>query len=311
MSIFILVIQLIFIPAFSPLCVGIIRKIKAKLQNRQGANIFQPYRDIWKLLHKDEVLSRDASWIFRFTPYIVFAVTLVVGMSIPLFVPHVFGFMTSDILFIVYTLAIGTFFMALAGMDTGSAFGGFGSSREMTISALAEGGFIFSLLTMALIVGSSNLFDITSFTRSVNSQYFLPTILAFCGFFIILLAETARFPFDNPATHLELTMIHEAMILEYSGKRLALMEWAASNKLLIFIALGANLFFPFGFPTNVGFMALALGIFYFLMKMFLFCVAIAVLESSIAKFRFFRLPDLLLISFIFNVVAIGLIQSIK
>ncbi|MFA7244830.1 MAG: NADH-quinone oxidoreductase subunit H [Candidatus Magasanikbacteria bacterium] len=311
MSIFIWIIQLFFVPALSPLCIGIIRKIKAKLQNRQGANIFQPYRDIWKLLHKDEVISNDASWVFRFTPYIVFAVTLVVGFSIPIFFPLIAGFVTSDILFVVYTLAIGTFFMALAGVDTGSAFGGFGSSREMTISALAEGGFIFSLLTMALIAGSSNLFDIANFSQSISGQYFLPAILAFCGFFIVLLAENARFPFDNPSTHLELTMVHEAMILEFSGKRLALMEWAAANKLLIFMVLGANLFFPFGFDTNVGFTAIFLSIFYFLIKIFLFCGAIAVLESTIAKFRFFRLPDLLFISFIFNVVAIGLIYSIK
>lgn len=308
MSIFIWIIQLIFVPVLSPLCIGIIRKIKAKLQNRQGANVFQPYRDIWKLLHKDEVLSQDASWVFKFTPYIVFSVTLVVGLSIPLFLPRIVGFVTSDILFVVYTLAIGTFFMALSGMDTGSAFGGFASSREMTISALAEGGFIFSLLTMALVAGSTNLFTITSISRSINSGSFLPSILAFGGFFIVLLAETSRFPFDNPATHLELTMVHEAMILEYSGKRLALMEWAASNKLLIFISLGANLFFPFGLTMSAGWGVIILNIFYFLIKIFLFCVAIAVLESSIAKFRFFRLPDLLIISFIFNVVAIGLIR---
>ena len=308
MLVFIWIIQLIFIPFFSPLCIGIIRKIKAKLQNRQGANIFQPYRDIWKLLHKDEVISSDASWIFKFTPYIIFAVTLVVGLSVPLFLPRIVGFVTSDILFIVYALAISTFFMALAGMDTGSAFGGFGSSREMTIAALAEGGFIFSLLTMALIAGSSNLFTIAGLTRSIDSQSFLPAILAFGGFFIILLAETSRFPFDNPATHLELTMVHEAMILECSGKRLALMEWAASNKLLIFMSLGANLFFPFGLDLNVGLGTIVLGMFYFLIKIFLFCVVVALLESSIAKFRFFRLPDLLLVSFIFNVVAIGLIK---
>ncbi|PIZ95683.1 MAG: formate hydrogenlyase [Candidatus Magasanikbacteria bacterium CG_4_10_14_0_2_um_filter_33_14] len=308
MLVFIWIIQLIFIPFFSPLCIGIIRKIKAKLQNRQGANIFQPYRDLWKLLHKDEVISSDASWIFKFTPYIIFAVTLVVGLSVPLFLPRIVGFVTSDILFIVYALAISTFFMALAGMDTGSAFGGFGSSREMTIAALAEGGFIFSLLTMALIAGSSNLFTIAGLTRSIDSQSFLPAILAFGGFFIILLAETSRFPFDNPATHLELTMVHEAMILECSGKRLALMEWAASNKLLIFMSLGANLFFPFGLDLNVGLGTIVLGMFYFLIKIFLFCVVVALLESSIAKFRFFRLPDLLLVSFIFNVVAIGLIK---
>ena len=306
MTIFIWTIQFIFIPVVSPLCVGIIKKIKARLQNREGASIFQPYKDLWKLLHKDEVISRDASWIFYSAPFIVFAITIVVGASIPLFGSFFNNTLTGDMLIIVYALAISTFFLALAGMDTGSAFGGFGSSREMTLSALAEGGLIFSLLTVALINGTTNLFAISSSIFG-QGQHFLSALLAFSGFFIVLLAETARFPYDNPDTHLELTMIHEAMILEYSGKRLALMEWASANKLLIFFALGANLFFPSGLAQNAYADAIILGIVIFMVKIFIFCLAIALIESSMAKFRFFRLPDLLLISFILNVVAIGLI----
>lgn len=306
MTIFIWPIQFIFIPAVSPLCVGVIKKIKARLQNREGASIFQPYKDLWKLLHKDEVISRDASWIFSSAPFIIFAVTIVVGASIPLFASFFNNTLTGDMLIIVYALAIGTFFLALAGMDTGSAFGGFGSSREMTLSALAEGGLIFSLLTVALINGTTNLFAISG-SLFGQGQHFLSVLLAFSGFFIVLLAETARFPYDNPDTHLELTMIHEAMILEYSGKRLALMEWASANKLLIFFALGANLFFPSGLAQNAYADAIILGIVIFMVKIFIFCLVIALIESSMAKFRFFRLPDLLLISFILNVVAIGLI----
>ena len=306
MTIFIWTIQFIFIPVVSPLCVGIIKKIKARLQNREGASIFQPYKDLWKLLHKDEVISRDASWIFYSAPFIVFAITIVVGASIPLFGSFFNNTLTGDMLIIVYALAISTFFLALAGMDTGSAFGGFGSSREMTLSALAEGGLIFSLLTVALINGTTNLFAISSSIFG-QGQHFLSVLLSFSGFFIVLLAETARFPYDNPDTHLELTMIHEAMILEYSGKRLALMEWASANKLLIFFALGANLFFPSGLAQNAYADAIILGIVIFMVKIFIFCLAIALIESSMAKFRFFRLPDLLLISFILNVVAIGLI----
>lgn len=308
MTFFIWIIQGILVPAVSPLCVGVIKKIKARLQNREGASIFQPYRDLWKLLHKDEIQSEDASWIFRSAPFVVFAVTVVIGLSIPLFTSFSGNFLTSDALAIVYTLAIGTFFLALAGMDTGSAFGGFGSSREMTLSALAEGGFIFSLLTVALMSGTTNLFGISAHALFHNGQYFIPVVLAFAGFFIVLLAETARFPFDNPATHLELTMIHEAMILEYSGKRLALMEWASSNKLVLFFALGANLFFPVGLAMNASAGALFFGIGAFFIKMFFFCVVIAVIESGMAKFRFFRLPDLLVASFILNAVAIGLIH---
>lgn len=301
-------VQCILVPALSPLCIGVIKKFKAKLQNRQGASIVQPYRDLWKLFHKDEIISSDASWVFLHAPFVVFVVTLIVGASIPLVVSFFPYTMTSDILIIVYTLAIGTFFLALAGMDTGGAFGGFGSSREMTVSALAEGGFIFSLLTMAFVAGSTNVFVISNVLASASNVSLLPILLSLMGFFIVLLAETARFPFDNPATHLELTMIHEAMILEYSGKRLALMEWASANKLLIFCALGANLFFPWGIAqsADVGSVVTSIGVFG--VKMLIFCGCIAAIESSMAKIRLFRLPDLLIISFILNCIAISLIR---
>lgn len=309
MNIAIWALQIALIPALSPLCTGIIKKIKAKLQNRQGASIFQPYKDLWKLLHKDEVVSRDASAIFRYAPFIIFAVTILVGASIPLFASLPGNTATGDMLIIVYALAIATFFLALAGMDTGSAFGGFGSSREMTLSALAEGGLIFSLLTLALINGTTNLFAIAASSFGAG-QHFFSVLLAFIGFFIVLLAETARFPYDNPDTHLELTMIHEAMILEYSGKKLALMEWASANKLLIFFAIGANLFFPFGLAHSGGVLVIVAGMAVFIAKVVIFCLAVAVLESGMSKFRFFRLPDLLLISFIINIVALGLIYAL-
>ena len=148
MTILFLFLQLIFVPSISPMVIGLIKKIKAKMQNRQGASIFQPYQDLWKLFHKDEIISKDASFIFQSAPFVVFVVTVVVGFSVPIFYTALGNGLTSDILLVVYTLAIGTFFLALAGIDTGSAFGGFGSSREMTVSALAEGGFIFSLLTI-------------------------------------------------------------------------------------------------------------------------------------------------------------------
>jgi len=283
------------------------RKIKAKFQNRQGASIFQPYSDLWKLFHKDEIISKDASWVFSYAPAIIFAVTLFVGASIPLFASFFGGAWVGDILVIVYTLAISTFFLALAGMDVGGAFGGFGASREMTISALAEGGFIFALLTVSLYSGSTNAFAISNADLAVFGYSVLPIILAFFGFFVILLAETARFPFDNPATHLELTMVHEAMILEHSGKKLALLEWASANKLLIFASLGVNLFFPWGIAHSADIKSLLIGGIVWLAKVLVVYIAIAVLESSMAKFRFFRLPDLLITSFILSCVAIALL----
>lgn len=310
MNILIWTIQLILVSALSPLGIGLIKKIKAKLQNRQGASILQPYRDLWKLFHKDEVISKDASWIFMMAPYFVFTITVVIGISIPLFVSLGQGGLTGDMLVIIYTLAIGTFFLALTGMDTGGGFGGFGASREMTVSALAEGGFIFSFLTLAIISNTTNLFGISKAVGLLYGNYSLPILLSFAGLLIVLLAETARFPFDNPATHLELTMIHEAMILEYSGKRLALMEWASFNKLFIFASLGANLYFPWGMAHSFDLSSIIISVFALFIKLSIIYASIAVLESSIAKLRFFRLPDLLIISFVLNIIAIGLINYI-
>ncbi|MHB8908212.1 MAG: respiratory chain complex I subunit 1 family protein [Syntrophales bacterium] len=301
------IIQLMLIPALSPFFIGVTRKMKAELQNRRGASPFQPYKDLGKLFRKDEVMSRDASWIFGFTPYLLFSLTVLIGGCIPLISTAITNASTGDFLVVIYLLALGTFFLALAGMDTGSAFGGFGSSREMLIAALTEGGLILSMLTLALVSHTTNLFAISRAVASLPFYELPPVLLAFTGFFIALLAETGRFPFDNPATHLELTMIHEAMILEYSGKRLALIEWAAANKYLIFISLGANLFFPWGMAdtpaaaATIGSLALFIG------KCLLFCAVIALIESTIAKFRIFRLPDLLFTSFIISIIAIGLI----
>jgi formate hydrogenlyase subunit 4 len=286
---------------------GVIRKIKAKMQNRQGASVFQPYRDLRKLFNKDEVISVDASWIFRYAPYIIFAITLILGAIIPIFSTYVANNFLSDFLVFVYLIALGTFFLALSGMDVGSAFGGFGSSREMTVAALTEGGLIFSLLALALAGQSTNLFQIADSICSFSIAQFIPVCLAFAGFIVVLLAENGRFPFDNPATHLELTMIHEAMILEYSGKRLALIEWAAANKLLIFMAMAVNLFFPWGLTVSVGIGAILLALMIFVIKILIICLGIAFLESTTAKARFFRLPDMLFTSFILSVMAIGLI----
>ena len=301
-------LQILLIPALSPFFIGVTRRLKARFQNRHGASVFQPYRDFWKLFHKDEIISEDASWIFRVAPYLIFAVTLVIGASIPLVSTALSNTLTGDLLVVVYLIALGTFFLALAGIDTGSAFGGFGSSREMMVAALTEGGLVLSLLTLALISKSANLTAISANIGSLSFQSFTPIILAFISFSIALLAETCRYPFDNPSTHLELTMIHEAMILEYSGKRLALMEWASANKYLIFIALGANLFFPRGIADSLDIIPVMLALVLLAGKSLLFCVAIAVIESSIAKLRIFRLPDLLFTSFVISVIAIGLVN---
>ncbi len=301
------IIQITLIPILSPLFIGIVRKIKAKFQNRTGESVIQMYRDLWKLFHKDEVISEDASWIFKFAPYLIFSVTIILGASIPLFTTVFTANSLSDLLVIIYLIALGTFFLALAGMDIGSAFGGFGSSREMTVAALTEGGLMFSMLALAFAAHSTNLLVISSTISSLSFFSFAPIILAFGAFIITMLAETGRFPFDNPATHLELTMIHEAMVLEYSGKRLALIEWASANKFLIFLALGSNLFFPWGMSSTNSLMDISIALLLFLVKTLILSIFIAILESSIAKYRFFRLPDLLFTSFILSIIAISLI----
>ncbi len=300
-------IQVALVPVMSPLIIGIINNLKAKLQKRQGPSVFQPYRNIAKLLRKDEVISRDASFMTRIAPAIVFGVTLVVGASIPLFASFL-RTPSGDLVTVVYMLALGTFFLALVGMDVGGAFGGFGSSREMTVSALAEGSFIFSIFALALVSGATNLSAISEGVMSNYGHFLVPVVLAFIGFFIVLLAETSRYPFDNPDTHLELTMIHEAMLLELSGKKLALMEWAAANKFFIFAALAANLFLPFGIATTATVGGVVIGLLALMAKLLVICVVVAVLESVTAKLRFFRLPDLLLVASIFNIFAIGLIK---
>lgn len=301
------ILQLLLIPVMAPFVIGMTRKFKALFQNREGASIFQPYRDLWKLFHKDEVVSHDASWIFLVAPYIIFAVMIVIGAGIPLVSSAFPNILTSDFLLIIYLLALATFFLALAGIDTGAGFGGFGSSREMMVASLTEGGLILSLLSLALIAGTSNLFGISARIAALPFLHSTPLLLAFMSFIISLLAETKRFPFDNPATHLELTMIHEAMILEYSGKRLALIEWAAWGKYLIFIALGANLFFPMGISASLSLFSVIPALVIFILKVLAFCFGIAFIESTMAKYRIFRLPDLLFTSFIINIIAIALI----
>lgn len=319
MDILFFVLQITAVPVISPLLIGVIRKIKALMQNRVGADIWQPYRDLRKLFQKDEIISNEASWVTRYFPYLIFTITVLLGAAVPLVTSvspelvlgewGVFSLAPlSDFIVIVYLFALATFLLVLIGMDQGSAFGGFGSSREMMVSALAEGGFFFALFTVSIATQTGNVMDmVSSGMTNLPLLTLLPLLIAFIGFFLVLLAENARFPFDNPATHLELTMIHEAMILDLSGKRLALMEWAAANKLMIFVALGANLFFPFGVSMASGFgeeWTFAFPV--FIVKVLIFALAIALIESLMAKFRIFRLPDVLFTSFILSVIAIGI-----
>ena len=301
------ILHTVIVTALSPLTIGIVRKIKARVQNRVGASIVQPYRDLLKLFRKDEVVSEDASWVFMVAPYIVFGSTIAIASALPVLSPLFTVPATGDVLIFAYLLAIGAFFLALAGVDVGGGFGGFGSSREMTIAALTEGGLILSLVAVAFLAGSTNFALMTLGVLQLHGIQLLPLFFAAIAFWISLLAENARYPVDNPATHLELTMVHEAMILEYSGTRLALMEWAAANKLMIFVVVFVNVILPWGTAPAIAPVPLAIAFIWFAIKALVALCAIAFIESGMAKFRIFRVPDLLFTSFILSVIAILLI----
>jgi formate hydrogenlyase subunit 4 len=294
------IVQTIVLLAVSPFTVGLIRKVKARLQLRRGAGVFQPYLDLAKLFRKQPVVSSTTSWIFTATPYILFASTLAAGLLVPVFVSQTPLNFAGNIIALVYLLALGTFFLILAGLDAGSVFGGMGSSREAIVASLTEPAMILSIFAIALTAGSTNLSTIVHKTALLEGIVTDPSphLMALAALFIVAIAETGRVPVDNPATHLELTMIHEAMILEYSGRYLALVEWAAGLKLLVFLTLIANVFAPWGIATSVEPATLGIGLVTYLAKVSALALLIGVIESMFAKLRLFRVTDLLGVAFI-------------
>jgi len=302
---FLEIFQALLALLLAPGLVGLIRWLKARLQNRHGAVPWQPYFELRKLLGKEMIISNNASWLFHATPYIVFTSTVAVTLLIPLIaVPLPFE-TVGDLLMVVYLLLAGTFFLALAGLDPGSPFGGMGASREMTVAAIAEPTLAVAIFALAIGAGSTNLSRLVAGTLANPGVSISPGhILAFAALFIVTLAETGRLPVDNPSTHLELTMIHEAMILEYSGRYLALLEWASWLKLLIFTSLLSNLFIPWGLATVITPASVAIAILTLMLKLAFFAIVIAVLETRIAKLRLFRFPELLAVSFILALLAV-------
>jgi formate hydrogenlyase subunit 4 len=298
-------IQLLIVALGAPLLVGVIRKMKARLQGRRGASVFQPYRDLQKLFAKEAVISENTSWVFRFTPYLLAATMLLSALIVPVLTTRTPLGLMGNIIVLMYLFLLGTFFLALAGLDAGSAFGGMGASREMAIAALAEPTVMLAIFAIALRAGTTRLDGIIA-NSAANPLLILNAghLLAFAAFFIVALAETGRLPIDNPATHLELTMIHEAMILEYSGRYLALIEWAAGMKLFLFLTLLANLFFPGGVALTVAPLALASAFVALVVKLFLLAAGIALLETAVAKLRLFRVPELLSGSFTLALLAV-------
>jgi formate hydrogenlyase subunit 4 len=300
-----ILLQTILLLLLAPLLTGCIRNWKAKLQNRHGARIWQPYSDLVKFFRKDMVISEHASWVFSFAPYVVFITTLVAGLLVPMVTVQAPLSLFGDVLALVGLLALGRFFLALGGLDPGSAFGGMGSSREMTIAAVAEPAMMLAIFTVAITAGSTDISHIVQVAQSPTWKVLNPThVMAFAALFIVLLAETGRIPVDNPATHLELTMIHEAMLLEYSGRYLALMEWGASIKQLVLMTLLVNIFIPVGLATDATPAALGIGALVYVGKLILIAAAVVVVETTNAKLRLFRVPDLLGAAFVLGALAL-------
>jgi len=287
------VLQLALLVGLAPALAGWIKIVKCRLQGRNSPGLLQPYRDLRRLFGKDVVLADNASWIFRFTPYLIFGVTVLIGGIIPLLSIDLPLAATADVIALVMLLAIIRFFTALAGMDIGTAFGGMGASREMMISALAEPAMLMATFTVSLASSSTSLTRMVE-VMSQNAFIIRPSLaFALAAFILVALAETGRIPVDNPATHLELTMIHEAMLLEYSGRHLALVEWAGMMKLVLFFGLGIAVFCPWGIAANGGGSALALSFCLLVGKLILGSVVLVLIETGRAKLRIFRLPDYL------------------
>jgi formate hydrogenlyase subunit 4 len=286
--------QMILVLLLSPLLTGFVRKVKARLLRRRGPPLIQPYRDLVRLMHKEVVLAENASWLFRAIPYIIFASIWVAASLVPTFRTGLLFSWTADLIAIIALLGSARFFLALAGLDVGTSFGGIGSSREMMIASLAEPAMLMIVFAVALIAGSTQLSTMAGFMISPEVGLRVSLGLALISLIMVAIAENARLPVDNPATHLELTMVHEAMVLEYSGRHLALIDLSASLKLLLYVSLIACLFAPWGLaPQGAGLQALAIGIVAYVAKLAVGGLLLAVFETAIAKVRVFRVPEFL------------------
>jgi formate hydrogenlyase subunit 4 len=296
-------LQLFLLVALAPLLTGLVRKLKARLNGRIGPGLLQPYRDLLRLLRKEVVLAPNASWLFRVSPYLVFTAVWLAAAIVPTFATGLLLSRTADLIALVALLASARFLLALAGMDVGTSFGGIGSSREMMIGSLAEPAMLMVTFTVALLVRSTSLPHIAEFLLTHDVGIRISLFLGLVSLLIVAIAENARIPVDNPATHLELTMVHEAMVLEYSGRHLALIEAAAMVKLLLYVSLIAAMFFPWGLAADLRNGAIALGLASYGLKLAVGGAVLAFFETSIAKMRVFRLAEFLGGAFLLGLLA--------
>jgi formate hydrogenlyase subunit 4 len=304
MAVTIVTVQALLVLLLAPLLTGVVRKAKARLLRRIGPGVLQPYRDIQRLLRKETVVAENASWLFAAIPTFVFAATWVAASLVPTFTFDPGLADAADLIAIVGILACARFALALAGLDTGTSFGGLGASREMMIASIAEPAMLMLIFSLALVAGTTRLSDIAFFVQSPAMGLRISVMLTFVGFAILAIAENGRIPVDNPATHLELTMVHEAMVLEYSGRHLALIELAHSLKLLLYVSLISAVFIPWGMaPTQGGVLQFATALGLYGVKLFAGGVLLALFEVTVAKMRVFRVPQFIGVALMLGLLA--------
>jgi formate hydrogenlyase subunit 4 len=297
-------VQTLLYLALAPLLTGWVRRVKALLQNRRGPSLLQPYADLRKLLLKEARVAHTTSPVFRAAPYLVFVATWLAAATVPMITLDLPRAIVADLIVLVGLLALARVFMTLAAMDAGTAFGGMGASREMMIAALAEPALLMATFTLAMTAYSTNL-DTVMTQHLIDPFALRPSyVFALAGLTLVALAETGRIPVDNPATHLELTMVHEAMLLEYSGRHLALMEWASQIKLLLYGVLVVNIFFPWGIALDLAPAALAIGLAAAIAKVMAAGLALAVAETVLAKMRLFRVPAFLNLALLLSLLGL-------
>lgn len=296
--------QAVLLIAIAPLIAGIVSKLKAGMQNRPGSSILQPYRDLVKLCRKGRAVSCSCSWIFHAVPVVCMASMLILAAMTPFVYTGVLA-PYGGLVTVVYMFTMYRFAMVLGGLEGGSTFGGMGSSREMMMSVLIEPALLLGIATLAVLSGAgTDMGDISEAIATMGVAAVGPAlILAACSFMITLLAENARIPFDNPTTHLELTMVHEAMILEYSGKELAMMECSSMLRMTVFIAMLGSLFLPWGISSTGEPLGLVVSLMLALAKMLVIAFAMALIESVLCKSRLFKVPNLLTVSFALSLIA--------
>jgi formate hydrogenlyase subunit 4 len=300
-------IQSAFLILVAPLVEGTVKKMKAVLQGRQGAPIFQPYYDLRKYFHKDSVVSTNASWLFRFTPYLVFGVMITISSFLPAIIGQSLVSYNSDLVLVMYLFALARIFTALAGVDSGSSFGSMGSSRDLFLSVLEEPVLFVTMIAIALWVKTTNIASIVTGISQNGHIALSPSFyMAAAAFLILVISETGRRPVDNPDTHLELTMIHEGIMLEYSGKPFALMMWSSWLKQVLLYTLFIDFCIPFGIAISLDWTTILLASILFIFKLFCMTFLLAAVELSYAKLQLMRVQRLLSAAFMLSMVAIAI-----